>query len=129
MGYNNYLGFRDLIVYQKSYKLAIDIFHLSKTLPADEKFVLTDQMRRSSRSIPSNIAEAWSRRRYPKSFVNKLIDSHGEEMEMEVWIDMAFDFKYIRKTVHDEILIRLTEISKMLTSMENNPEKFCHLPK
>jgi len=129
MGYNNYLGFRDLIVYQKSYKLAVDIFHLSKSFPAEEKYVLTDQMRRSSRSIPSNIAEAWSRRRYPKSFVNKLIDLHGEEMEMEVWIDMAFDFKYISKTVHDEILIRLTEISKMLTSMENNPEKFCHLPK
>ncbi len=129
MGYNNYLGFRDLIVYQKSYKLAVDIFHLSKSFPAEEKYVLTDQMQRSSRSIPSNIAEAWSRRRYPKSFVNKLIDSHGEEMEMEVWIDMAFDFKYISKTVHDEILIRLTEISKMLTSMENNPEKFCHLPK
>jgi four helix bundle protein len=126
---NNYMGFRDLFVYQKSYKLAIDIFHLSKTYPKDEKFALIDQMRRASRSIPTNIAEAWARRRYPKSFVNKLIDSHGEEMEMEVWINMSLDFGYISQETHDQLLDRLIEISKMLSSMENNPEKFCRIPK
>ena len=83
----SYRGFRDLIVYQLSYKLAVEIFEITKTFPKEEKYALVDQIRRSSRSVPANIAEAWSRRRYPKSFVNKLIDSLGEESETEVWLD------------------------------------------
>ncbi len=126
MSKENYRGFRDLIVYQKSYKLAIEITKLTKTFPKEEKYVLVDQMRRASRSIPANIAEAWARRRYPKSFVSKLIDSHGEELEMEVWLDMAFDFKYITKDTHDTLLNVYLEISKMLQSMETNPSKFCY---
>ncbi len=122
----NYRGFRDLIVYQKSYKLAIEIFELTKTYPKEEKYVLVDQMRRSSRSIPANIAEAWSRRRYVKSFVSKIVDAHGEEMETEVWLDMSMDFNYIDKETHAKFIRRYIEISKMLQSMETNPEKFCY---
>jgi four helix bundle protein len=66
-----YRGFRDLIVYQLSYQLAVEIFEITKSFPKEEKYSLTDQIRRSSRSVASNIAEAWSRRKYPKSFVNK----------------------------------------------------------
>ena len=122
----NYKGFRDLFVYQKSYKLAIEISHLTKSYPKEEKYVLVDQMRRASRSVPANIAEAWARRRYPKSFVSKLIDAHGEEMEMEVWLDMSFDLDYINKAIHTELLNRYIEVSKMLQSMETHPEKFCY---
>jgi four helix bundle protein len=80
-------SFRDLIVYQKAYKLAMDIFELTNSFPKEEKYSLTDQIRRSSRSITSNISEAWARKKYPKSFVSKLIDSLGEEYETETWLD------------------------------------------
>ena len=74
-----------MIVYQKAYKLAMEIFEISKDFPKEEKYSLTDQIRRSSRSVTSNIAEAWAKKRYLKLFVNKLIDSLGEEYETEVW--------------------------------------------
>ena len=76
-------SFRDLIVYRKAYKLAMEIFEISKTFPKEEKYSLTDQIRRSSRSVNSNITKAWSKKRYIKSFVNKLSDSLGEEYETE----------------------------------------------
>lgn len=82
-----YRGFRDLKVYQKSYKAALEIFAISKTFPREEQYSLTDQIRRSSRSVPANIAEAWKKRRYSKLFVSKLIESSGEASETEVWLD------------------------------------------
>jgi len=78
---SNYRGFRDLIVYQKSYDLALEIFEITKTFPKEEKYSLVDQIRRSSRSVPANIAEAWVKRKYPKSFISKLLDSLAEEAE------------------------------------------------
>ena len=123
---SNYQGFRDLIVYQKSYKLAMEIFEITKTYPKEEKYLLIDQIRRSSRSIPSNIAEAWVKRKYPKSFVSKLLDSLAEESETEVWIDMSLDCKYIDDQLHNNLLGRLQEVAKMLNSMINTPDKFCN---
>ena len=123
---SNYQGFRDLIVYQKSYKLAMEIFEITKTYPKEEKYLLIDQIRRSSRSIPSNIAEAWVKRKYPKSFVSKLLDSLAEESETEVWIDMSQDCKYIDDQLHNYLLERLQEVAKMLNSMINTPDKFCY---
>jgi four helix bundle protein len=122
---SNYRGFRDLIVYQKSYKLAMDIFEISKTFPNEEKYSLVDQIRQSSRSVPSNIAEAWAKRKYPKSFVSKLLDSLAEEAETEVWIDISKDCKYIDDQLHNSLLERNQEVAKMLNSMINTPEKFC----
>ena len=122
----NYHGFRDLIVYQKSYKLAMEIFEIIKTFPKEEKYSLVDQVRRSSRSVPSNIAEAWVKRKYPKSFVSKLLDSLAEEAETEVWIDMSKDCKYIDNQLHNSLLERCQEVAKMLNSMINNPDKFCN---
>lgn len=90
-------SFRDLIVYKKAYELAMEIFKISKKFPKDEKYSLTDQIRRSSRSVTSNIAEAWARKRYVKSFINKLTDSLGEEYETEVWLDYSKDCEYIMK--------------------------------
>lgn len=121
----NYKGFRDLIVYQKSYKLALDIFEITKTYPKEERYVLIDQLRRSSRSVTANIAEAWVKRQFPKSFVAKLIDSLTEEAETEVWMDMSMDFKYIDEALHNSLLARYQEVARMLHSMITSPEKFC----
>jgi four helix bundle protein len=123
---SNYRGFRDLIVYQKSYKLAMEIFEVTKSFPKEEKYSLVDQIRRSSRSVPANISEAWVKRKYPKSFVSKLLDSLAEEAETEVWIDMSFDCKYIDNQLHDSFIERYQEIARMLNSMINTPEKFCN---
>jgi four helix bundle protein len=122
----NYKGFRDLIVYQKSYKLAMEIFEITKDFPKEEKYSLVDQIRRSSRSVPTNIAEAWVKRRYPKSFVSKLLDSLAEEAETEVWIDMSKDSKYIDDQSHNSLIEHYQEVAKMLNSMINSPEKFCN---
>jgi len=118
-------SFKDLIVYQKAYKLALDIFELSKGFPKDEKYSLTDQIRRSSRSITSNLAEAWAKRCYEKSFVNKLTDSLGEELETEVWIDYSKDCGYIQKEAYGNLINEYLEVRKILISMINNPDKWC----
>ncbi len=122
---SDYKGFRDLIVYQKAYKLALEITEITKTYPKEEKYVLVDQIRRSSRSVPGNIAEAWVKRKYPKSFVAKLLDALAEEAETEVWVDMSLDFKYIDQGLHDSLNGSNQEIARMLHSMINTPEKFC----
>jgi four helix bundle protein len=122
---NNYRGFRDLIVYQKSYDLAIRIFHLTKSFPKEEKYAMTDQIRRSSRSVPENIAESWPKRRYPKSFVSKIIDSLSEEAETEFWLDMSKDLEYITITIHEQFIKEYDEVRRMLIHMSQNPGKFC----
>lgn len=119
-------GFRDLIVYQKGYKLAMSIFDITKCFPKEEKYSLTDQIRRSSRSITSNIAEAWAKKIYIKAFVNKLSDSLGEEYETEGWLDYSKDCGYIAPERHADLLSQYDEVRKMLISMINHPEKFCH---
>ena len=118
-------SFKDLIVYQKAYKLAMEIFELTKAFPKEEKYSLTDQIRRSSRSVTSCIAESWAKRRYIKSFVNKLTDSLGEEYETEVWLDYSKDAKYITVEKHTELISGYDEVRKMLISMINNPDKWC----
>ena len=120
-----YKGFRDLIVYQKAYKLALEINEVTKSYPKEEKYALVDQIRRSSRSVPGNIAEAWVKRRCPKSFIAKLLDALAEEAETEVWIDMSLDFKYIDNDSHDALISKYQEVAKMLNSMISTPEKFC----
>jgi len=118
-------SFRDLIVYQKSYKLALEIFEITKTFPKEEMYSLTDQIRRSSRSVPANIVEAWPKRKYIKLFTRKLIDAAGESAETEFWLDMSYDNGYISEEIHMDKITKCQEIGKMLNSMINNPEKFC----
>ncbi|GIK08739.1 MAG TPA: four helix bundle protein [Anaerolineales bacterium] len=124
MAYQQLKGFRDLRVYQLAYKLAMDIFRESKSFPKDEKYSLTDQMRRSSRSIAANIAEGFRKRQYPKMFLSKLADADGETAETQVWLDFALDCEYLSKEKHDELLSRYEEIGKMLGAMMSMPEKF-----
>lgn len=118
-------SFKELIVYQKAYMGAMEIFEISKEFPKEEKYSLTDQIRRSSRSVTSNIAEAWGRKNYIKSFVNKLTDSLGEEYETEVWLDYSLDCKYINSDLHKRLTEMYDEVRKMLLSMINNPNKWC----
>lgn len=118
-------GYKDLIVYQKAFKVSMDVFNITKSFPVEEKYSLTDQIRRSSRSVCANIAEAWAKKIYPKSFINKLTDSLGEEYETEVWLDYSLNCRYISSEDHDNLLNDYQEIRKMLISMINNPDKFC----
>lgn len=122
----NYRGYKDLKVFQLSYQLSLEIFELTKNFPKEEKYSLVDQIRRSSRSVCANIAEARYKRRYPKLFVNKLTDSAGESGETEVWIDFSFDHHYLNEEQRNKLLEKYTEVGKMLNSMIRQPEKFCY---
>lgn len=91
-----YRGFRDLKVYQLAYALAMEIFIETKKFPVEERYSLTDQIRRASRSIPTNLAEAWKKRRYERLFISKMTDCLGEAAEVEVWLDFARDCGYFK---------------------------------
>ena len=112
-------------VYQLAYKLAMEIFNITKTFPGEEKFSLTDQIRRSSRSIPANISEAWKKRSYQKMFVSKIVDAARETGETEVWLDIAKDTGYISVEEHKELADGYDEVNRMLYGMAEKPEKFC----
>jgi len=118
-------GFKELIVYKKAFQLSMEIFTITKTFPADEKYSLTDQIRRSSRSVGAQIAEGWPKRRYVKSFVSKLVDSQGEACETTHWLDVSLAANYISNEKHLELNNLCIEIQKMLESMIKTPEKFC----
>ncbi|MBN2347355.1 MAG: four helix bundle protein [Bacteroidales bacterium] len=96
-------GFKALKVYQLAYELAMNIFHTSKSFPMEEKYSLTDQIRRSSRSVCANIAEAYRKRRYPKHFTSKISDADSEMSETTVWVDFAKDCGYINEQTQNEL--------------------------
>lgn len=102
------------------------IFELTKIFPKEEKYSLIDQIRRSSRSVSTNIAEAWYKRRYSKFFISKLIDDAGESGETEVWIDFSYAHSYLDRDKYEDLLKRYNEVDRILSSMINKPEKFCH---
>ncbi|MDA1054063.1 MAG: four helix bundle protein [Planctomycetota bacterium] len=115
---------KDLIVYKQAYKLAMDVYEMSKRFPVEERYVLTSQIRRSSRSISMNLREAWAKRRYHAHFVSKLTDGDGENSETDTSLDFAHDCKYITKDEHRELTEICAEIGRMLGSMIDHPEKF-----
>jgi four helix bundle protein len=115
---------KDLWVYHKAYALAMELFELSKEFPCEERFALTDQIRRSSRSVCANLREAWAKRRYPAHFVSKLTDCDGENSETDTWLDFARDSNYITDKHHKELTSICLEVGKMLGSMINNPKPF-----
>ena len=121
-------GYKDLKVYQKAYKAAMEIFETSKEFPKEEKYSLTDQIRRSSRSVCSNIGEGYRKRIYPKHFVSKLSDSDGECAETMIHLDFAKDCGYIKEEKHKELIEEYLQIGKMLGSMMSSPEKFAPKP-
>lgn len=116
--------FRDLKVYKLSYKLAMEIFHITKKFPKEERYSLTDQIRRSSRSVTTNISESYRKRRYPKHFISKLSDSDAELAETLTWLDFSKDCEYINSEEHTYFINEYEEVGKMLGSMINKPERF-----
>jgi four helix bundle protein len=122
--YQQLKGHRDLKVYQLAYKPAMDIFHASKAFPKEEKYSLTDQIRRSSRSVAANIAEGFRKRQYPKMFTSKLADADGEAAEAQVWLDFARDCEYMTPKIQAKLTKGYEEVGKMLGTMMSMPEKF-----
>jgi four helix bundle protein len=115
---------KDLKVYQLAYEAALEIHEVTKTFPQEERYSLTDQIRRSSRSVCSNIAEAFRKRRYSKNFVSKLSDSEAESCETQVWLDMSESFKYIDNKTHNDLYDKYEHIIAMLINISNQPEKW-----
>jgi len=118
-------SFRDLLVYKKARAVAGEIFEVTKGFPKEEMFSLADQVRRCSRSIGAQIAEAWAKRRYAKHFVSKLTDADGEQMETQHWIDTAEDCGYLPSATATVLNKQLGEIGRMLNSMIDKASQFC----
>ena len=118
-------SFRDLIVHQKARTVAQTVFQLSKSFPREEAYSLTDQIRRASRSIGAQIAEAWGKRAYERHFVSKLTDADAEQLETQHWVDVALDCGYLTQEQHSLLLANLSEIGKMLHSMVAKASQFC----
>jgi len=115
---------KELTVYQKAYDVAIRIFECSKRFPAEEKFSLTSQIRRSSRSVCLNLREAWAKRRYEAHFVSKLTDCDGENNETDSSLDFARDCHYITPEEHRDLVKLNREVGKMIGSMIKTPTPF-----
>ncbi len=124
MNKRKYKGYKDLKVYQKAYSLAMQIFDITKTFPKEEKYSLTDQIRRSSRSVVTNIVEGWQKRLYPKSFISKMVDSLGECGETEVWLNFSLDCDYIGDNEYENFKSNYEEVNRMLFGMIAKPERF-----
>ena len=119
---------KELIVYAKAYELAMEIFNLSKAFPQEEKYALTSQIRRSSRSVSMNLREVWSKRRYEAHFISKLTDCDGETNETDTSLDFAKDCGYITEILHKALTELNREVGRMLGSMISNPEPFLIKP-
>jgi len=118
-------SFRDLVIYQKAFKVAKTIFEISKTFPKEEAYSLTDQIRRSSRSIGAQISEAWGKRRYERHFISKLTDADAEQLETQHWTDVAVSCDYMEQKQGNRIIGDLQEIGRMLNSMITKAHLFC----
>jgi four helix bundle protein len=112
----------DLDVYNRAFSAATRFFELSKTFPVEERYSLTDQGRRASRSVCGNIAEAWRKRRYPAAFVSRLCDSEGEAAETQVWIQFAVKCGYLEPATGRALYADYDEILGMLVNMISNPD-------
>ena len=118
------LGFRDLKVYRLAFNLAMEIFYVSRNFPAEEKYSLTDQIRRASRSVPGNIGEGYRKRRYPRMFVSKMAEADGEATETQVWLDFAYECGYLTQNRRTELRNGYEEVGRMLGGMIAHPERF-----
>lgn len=116
---------RDLMVYRKAFDAAMSIFEITKSFPKEEKYSLTDQIRRSSRSVCTNIAEAWRKRSYKAVFVNKLSDSGQEAAETQTWLEFALACNYIDDQIYEKLHDEYEQIFAMLHSMAQKATAFC----
>lgn len=116
---------RELEVYKLAFNCAMEIFQISKDFPSDEKFSMTDQIRKASRSVCSNLAESWRKRRYHAVFVNKLTDAQQEASETQTWLDFCLACEYINQQAFERLDQEYEKILGMLNSMEMKADKFC----
>lgn len=125
MGKGKISNVRELDVYKLSFNCAMEIFQISKSFPPEEKYSLTDQIRRSSRSICSNLAEGWRKRKYKAVFVNKLTDAMQEAAETQTWLDFCLACNYIDSELFEKLDSEYDKILAMLNSMEMKSNTFC----
>ena len=118
--------FRDLEVYQKAFDSAMKTYQHTKDFPLEEKYSLVTRLRRSSRSVCSNLAEAWRKRRYPAAFKNKLTDAMQEASETQCWLEFSLACRYIKKELFGQLDSEYESIQSMLNVMEKNADKFCY---
>jgi four helix bundle protein len=121
-------SFRDLQVYQKALEVSRTVFRLSRAFPKEEMYSMTDQVRRSARSVGAQIAEAWGKRRYERHFISKLTDADAEQMETQHWVGEALDCGYISSADATQLNSGLEEIGRMLNSMIDKADSFCSQP-
>ena len=117
-------NFKETTLYKKAFSLAMEIFEKSKPFPKEEKYSLTDQIRRSSRRLCSNLAEAYRKRQYPAHFVLKNADCHAESSETGVWLDFAFSCNYIPEMEYKAFIEKNEEVGRLLNHILKNPEKY-----
>jgi four helix bundle protein len=122
----NLRHFRDLEVYRRSFDAAMAIFKMTKAFPQEERYSLVDQIRRSSRSVCSNLAESWRKRRYLAVFKNKITDSMMEASETQCWLEISLACHYISHDIFEKLDDEYEQIIAMLNSMEMNAAKFCY---
>jgi four helix bundle protein len=118
-------SFRDLLVYRRAFQVAKTIFEFSKLFPEEEKYALTSQIRRSSRSIGAQITEAWAKRKYERHFTSKLTDADGEQLETQHWTRVAFSCGYVEESVARSVIATLEEIGRLLHGMIDKAGSFC----
>ena len=118
-------SFRDLEVYKLAREVSKDIYILSKSFPVEEKYSLTDQIRRSSRSVGAQIAEAWGKRKYEHHFISKLTDADSEQLETQHWLEVSEECFYINSETSYSLLQKCESIGKMLQSMIDKSATFC----
>lgn len=117
-------GFRGLTAYNKAFSLAMEIYEMTKKFPSEEKYELTDQIRRSSRAVCRAIGEGYRKRQYPKHFSSKMSDADMENTETQVSLDFAFECKYISREIYDDLIVKSEEVGRLLNHMVENPEKY-----
>ena len=118
-------SFRDLLVYRRAFQVAKRIFELSKVFPEEEKYALTSQIRRSSRSVGAQITEAWAKRKYERHFTSKLTDADGEQLETQHWTRVAFSCGYLEESAARSLIASLEEIGRLLQGMIDKADLFC----
>lgn len=121
------MDYRSLTVYKRAFELAMEIFHVSKSFPTEEKYGLTSQIRRSSRSVCLSIAEGYRKRMYEAHFVSKISDADMENSETKVWLDFALACEYISKETHSINLEKSQEVGRLLNHMIQQPGKYVRL--
>ncbi len=115
---------QDTKVYQLAFKLAMEVFEVSKRFPADEKYSLTDQIRRCTRSVCANLSESYRKKQYPAHFVSKVSDADTENAETQTWLEFSLDCEYINKNTYTNLIEKSEEIGRLLNHMLHNPEKY-----